>query len=932
MTYGELSRGLHHDPMLDLHRLSIDSSTETYCYYFDSPIIVPTPSMNDLDYFPHRVLVLRTKRISCLRSRTDPTCGRGPGYDCTHSACTTPITRSSTPRGPTSASVQRSNARIPIRDQNPCIAVAAQNITTIIQKSSARARLPTFIHPALSPRRRCATARRLTLEAGAPLPPVSARVGPLFLCLGNFLPDPDALDRSSGLPPDPANHYNVRLELARNHARGLNHGHSGERDHHFARLAHSNPFRISNDQPPTAVVPGEGTLMARDLMAGIEDDVEDADIRTEIGSPEMGMEAPEEELRLPPICTLPPLPSYGPGPEIMSFAEQTRLAMRGGGAGISRDVLLYGPAGVTPAPAELARNNVRDKLPPIPSHVPPRQATFFGVQNMPVADGSRRFATICAPLRGGIPVPVSSRPVYPPAGIAPLIAGHLGLPHGGLTAPIERGDEVTEWKDQQRAKERANVVVKDGAEDVPKARSPTQATRRLPDERLSTDDTGSSTTSTSCTTQNAGSVYWPPTPSSMPSSPESPKTRRERQRASMRKEVLGEQVAKQIKESDPSREPPARTLIWFVTEVLRRSRTSINVLQVASAYLAGAKPEIHNQLRIAADRQAKLAIQIAGIPQHVRDALPGMDWLGSEFTPSPLIDPRRTFLASLVLASKFLLDKAFSNKAWAKLSGLEALEVGKCERALGTTLNWRLWVSREASRNSTAPAPSTHNYLSPAHSTITMSPPLVFARSRSGAWENPTLSSLRGNVSPARSSSPISTVFTQGSTPSLTLSKPGSKSDAPHGYDEFSAWTHTLEMVSEPEMLHGSPFGYPSATMGGPMHIASEPVVQTRPVLPPFRSFDRPVLRHGLPETVTPQTDSNLGCVHMPPVCYDRQSNKDPLAYTDFARPWETMNGQAHWDFEHGGISFILSLNFFFFYFMLSLLKVICVNEAYGIV
>jgi hypothetical protein len=52
-----------------------------------------------------------------------------------------------------------------------------------------------------------------------------------------------------------------------------------------------------------------------------------------------------------------------------------------------------------------------------------------------------------------------------------------------------------------------------------------------------------------------------------------------------------------------------------------------------------------------------------GLPQHVRDVLPGMDWLGSEFTPSPLIDPHHTFLASLILVSKFLLDKVFSNKA-----------------------------------------------------------------------------------------------------------------------------------------------------------------------------------------------------------------------------------------------------------------------------
>ncbi|KAG9092022.1 hypothetical protein FS749_016069 [Ceratobasidium sp. UAMH 11750] len=110
-------------------------------------------------------------------------------------------------------------------------------------------------------------------------------------------------------------------------------------------------------------------------------------------------------------------------------------------------------------------------------------------------------------------------------------------------------------------------------------------------------------------------------------------------------------------------------------------------------------------------------------------------------------------------------------------------------------------------------------------------------------------------------------------------------------------------MVSEPEeMLHGSPLGYPSATMGGPMRVASEPVVQTRPVLPPFRSFDRPVLRRGPSEMVTPQTDSNLGCVHMPPVCFERASNESPLAYTDFARPWEAMSGQAHWDFDQGGV------------------------------
>ncbi|KAF8332070.1 uncharacterized protein EI90DRAFT_2919227, partial [Cantharellus anzutake] len=59
---------------------------------------------------------------------------------------------------------------------------------------------------------------------------------------------------------------------------------------------------------------------------------------------------------------------------------------------------------------------------------------------------------------------------------------------------------------------------------------------------------------------------------------------------------------------------------------------------------------------------------------------------------SPLHDARRTFLASLVLASKFQQDRAYSNKAWAKLSGLPAQEVTRCENALGNALQWRLWV------------------------------------------------------------------------------------------------------------------------------------------------------------------------------------------------------------------------------------------------
>lgn len=68
--------------------------------------------------------------------------------------------------------------------------------------------------------------------------------------------------------------------------------------------------------------------------------------------------------------------------------------------------------------------------------------------------------------------------------------------------------------------------------------------------------------------------------------------------------------------------------------------------------------------------------------------------------PSPLLCPRRAFLACLILASKFMQDRSYSNKAWAKLAGLPPREIGRCERALGEALEWRLWVGKGPSTSS----------------------------------------------------------------------------------------------------------------------------------------------------------------------------------------------------------------------------------------
>ena len=70
--------------------------------------------------------------------------------------------------------------------------------------------------------------------------------------------------------------------------------------------------------------------------------------------------------------------------------------------------------------------------------------------------------------------------------------------------------------------------------------------------------------------------------------------------------------------------------------------------------------------------------------------------------PSPLLCPRHTFLALLILAMKFMQDFCYSNWMWAKICGLPPHEVGHCKRALGEALEWRLWVGKMPAVQSTS--------------------------------------------------------------------------------------------------------------------------------------------------------------------------------------------------------------------------------------
>jgi hypothetical protein len=61
----------------------------------------------------------------------------------------------------------------------------------------------------------------------------------------------------------------------------------------------------------------------------------------------------------------------------------------------------------------------------------------------------------------------------------------------------------------------------------------------------------------------------------------------------------------------------------------------------------------------------------------------------------PSLCTHRGSLTSLILASKFTRDKCYSNRAWAKLSGLPLREIGQCEHALGDAVTCKVCLHPE---------------------------------------------------------------------------------------------------------------------------------------------------------------------------------------------------------------------------------------------
>ncbi|RUO96075.1 hypothetical protein BC936DRAFT_142668 [Jimgerdemannia flammicorona] len=118
----------------------------------------------------------------------------------------------------------------------------------------------------------------------------------------------------------------------------------------------------------------------------------------------------------------------------------------------------------------------------------------------------------------------------------------------------------------------------------------------------------------------------------------------------------------------------------FIQEVLRRSRTTYSTLQTALFYLFRVKNAIVTRLRERAARELETGPtpKIAG--QCNEDDLIGCG--------------RRMFLAALMVASKYLQDKNYRNRAWAKISGLSVHEINATEIAFLKLIDYNLFVSK----------------------------------------------------------------------------------------------------------------------------------------------------------------------------------------------------------------------------------------------
>lgn len=119
----------------------------------------------------------------------------------------------------------------------------------------------------------------------------------------------------------------------------------------------------------------------------------------------------------------------------------------------------------------------------------------------------------------------------------------------------------------------------------------------------------------------------------------------------------------------------------FIQETLKRSRTSYSTFQACLYYLILIKSVVY-------DMQYSPTCQYENIKNWSKHKV--------KDTNSNLLScGRRTFLTSLILASKYLQDRNYSACAWSKISGLSIKELNNNEVCFLKAVDWNLHISSE---------------------------------------------------------------------------------------------------------------------------------------------------------------------------------------------------------------------------------------------
>lgn len=122
----------------------------------------------------------------------------------------------------------------------------------------------------------------------------------------------------------------------------------------------------------------------------------------------------------------------------------------------------------------------------------------------------------------------------------------------------------------------------------------------------------------------------------------------------------------------------------FIQETLKRSRASYSTFQVCLYYLILIKPVVY---------RLRYLTEMSGAVRWSRKDEQDDETATSKPFMSLLTCGRRSFLTSLMLASKYLQDRNYSVCAWSRISGLGTKELKSNEISFLKAVKWNLHIS-----------------------------------------------------------------------------------------------------------------------------------------------------------------------------------------------------------------------------------------------